>query len=325
MRAAGLLAALTAAGAVGFCSAAPSSDAAQTDAPPAAAAAPPAVKAPDGATCKGCHQREIDALAETAHRGAKPAAGFAPIEASSASLPGLCEGCHGAISEHGDTASEGSAAGLPPLPLAKKLADERSAPCLACHAGSLTGHWPGSVHEARDVSCTDCHTIHPPGRPLANLPAKADEVATCIGCHLTVAGSRWRSSRHPVREGRMLCSGCHEPHGTLAEAQLRRPTVNETCLECHAEKRGPFVWTHPPVAENCLNCHEPHGSLHKALLIMQPPRLCQSCHLEPQHVSSPHNYDGRDQDPNRFVFNRGCDNCHEVHGSNSPSGATLLR
>ena len=124
----------------------------------------------------------------------------------------------------------------------------------------------------------------------------------------------------------MLCSACHEPHGTLAEAEMRRPTVNETCLECHADKRGPFLWTHPPVAENCLNCHVAHGSLHDSLLVQKPPRLCQTCHLEPLHVSDPHNSKSRTHFvPDRFVFNRGCDNCHMVHGSNSPSGSTLLR
>ena len=127
-----------------------------------------------------------------------------------------------------------------------------------------------------------------------------------------------------MREGRMVCTGCHEPHGTLADAQLKRATVNETCLDCHADKRGPFLWTHPPVMENCLNCHLPHGSLHDALLVMKPPRLCQSCHGEPDHASNPHSFGGRGR-PSEFVFNKGCDNCHQVHGSNSPSGATLLR
>lgn len=123
----------------------------------------------------------------------------------------------------------------------------------------------------------------------------------------------------------MVCTGCHEPHGTMAEAQLRRVTVNETCLECHAEKRGPYLWIHPPVAENCLSCHTAHGSLHASLLTMKPPRLCQTCHNEPLHVSSAHNSLGNTFLPDRFVFNRGCDNCHQVHGSNSPSGPTLLR
>ena len=70
---------------------------------------------------------------------------------------------------------------------------------------------------------------------------------------------------HPVRQGKLGCSDCHEPHGTTAEKQLVRATINETCYECHAEKRGPMLWEHEPVAENCDDCHSRvHGSNHPA-------------------------------------------------------------
>ncbi len=36
--------------------------------------------------------------------------------------------------------------------------------------------------------------------------------------------------------------------------------MNETCYTCHADKRGPFLWEHQPVNEDCTNCHTPHGS-----------------------------------------------------------------
>ena len=65
---------------------------------------------------------------------------------------------------------------------------------------------------------------------------------------------------------------------------------------------------------------------HDNLLVMKPPRLCQSCHSEPDHPSLPHNSLHQTfYAPDRFTFNKGCDNCHQVHGSNSSSGATLLR
>jgi len=44
-------------------------------------------------------------------------------------------------------------------------------------------------------------------------------------------------------------------------------TNEETCLRCHADKRGPFVFEHPPVkVEGCEGCHVPHGSMNARLL-----------------------------------------------------------
>ena len=65
-----------------------------------------------------------------------------------------------------------------------------------------------------------------------------------------------RSSHMPFREGKVTCTSCHNPHGTPIRKQLFRATVNENCYSCHAERRGPFLWEHPPVMENCANCHE---------------------------------------------------------------------
>ena len=57
-----------------------------------------------------------------------------------------------------------------------------------------------------------------------------------------------------------------------------KDTVNETCYTCHAEKRGPFLWEHSPVVDDCTNCHTPHGSTKPALLKARVPWLCQECH-----------------------------------------------
>ena len=114
----------------------------------------------------------------------------------------------------------------------------------------------------------------------------------------------------------MDCVTCHNPHGSVTEKLLKANSVNENCYSCHAEKRGPFLWEHPPVTESCSNCHEPHGTNHEKLLKVAKPRLCQQCHVETRHPT-------RAQDPRtRFFFNRSCTNCHsQVHGSNHPSAA----
>ena len=113
----------------------------------------------------------------------------------------------------------------------------------------------------------------------------------------------------------------------LYPALLTRPTLNQTCYTCHAEKRGPFLWEHAPVAEDCSNCHTPHGSVNPALLLSRPPLLCQQCHSQADHPSMAATGAGlaRGQ-ASSFLLAGSCTNCHsQVHGSNAPSGADLNR
>jgi DmsE family decaheme c-type cytochrome len=159
--------------------------------------------------------------------------------------------------------------------------------------------------------------------PKAQL-AKANEIETCGTCHLQKkAQVLSRSSHMPLREGKMTCTSCHNPHGTVTQSLLKEPGPSETCFTCHPEKRGPFLWTHPPVEESCANCHDPHGSNHENMLKVAKPRLCQQCHLVGGHPGNPY---GRDNPSFKFTAGRACVNCHAmVHGSNHPSGFAFTR
>jgi len=110
---------------------------------------------------------------------------------------------------------------------------------------------------------------------------------------------------------------------------LVKPTVNQTCYTCHAEKRGPFLWEHAPVAEDCTLCHFPHGSSRPVLLSKSPPLLCQQCHTVAGHPSvayTSNSLPGRGGGGGAFLLAGGCVNCHsQVHGSNHPSGVKLMR
>jgi predicted CXXCH cytochrome family protein len=66
---------------------------------------------------------------------------------------------------------------------------------------------------------------------------------------------------------------------------VKADSVNDACYSCHADKRGPFVWEHPPVRENCVNCHDAHGSHHDKMLNARMPFLCQRCH-DLEHAAS---------------------------------------
>jgi DmsE family decaheme c-type cytochrome len=264
--------------------------------------------------CATCHVNQTDSYSHTLHGRIFLKNPRSPQEKFG------CESCHGPGSEHvrlgggkgvGGIASFRDDSGRP--------AEERNAVCLSCHERGLRTYWPASTHETRGLACTNCHQIMKKNS-LQNQFLKSTEQETCALCHKTIRAQTYRTSHMPIREGKVSCSGCHNPHGTANASLLKEATVNDVCYNCHAEKRGPFLWEHPPVRENCLNCHDPHGSTNDFLLKVSMPRLCQQCHSVSGHPATPHN-------PNlQFAFNRACANCHSaVHGSNAPAGVRFHR
>jgi DmsE family decaheme c-type cytochrome len=245
--------------------------------------------------------------------------------AASAALPaGLqCEACHGPIGEHGERFLDDGAAREAVLNFGARgnaAAALQNAMCMQCHASYQRAHWAGSAHEAADLACADCHRMHSADDPVRAATAQN---ATCATCHRGVAADAMKLSAHPLSEDQLVCRDCHDPHGSSGDALAIRPTANETCLVCHAEMRGPFLWEHPPAAEDCLACHVPHGSNQPALLVRRAPQLCQGCHSSIGHRSLPQLPSGP---PSAFLLANACLNCHsEVHGSNHPSGRWLRR
>jgi DmsE family decaheme c-type cytochrome len=212
------------------------------------------------------------------------------------------------------------------LAAAGARAADRSGPCLSCHDDAARIHWTGSRHEAQGVRCESCHTPHADGAGRAGLKGRT-EAETCFTCHGGVRSRTLRTSRHPVKDGAMSCSACHAPHGTAHEAMLPKPTATETCVRCHADKRGPFLWEHAPAREDCTLCHDSHGSSHRPLLVSRVPYLCQRCHLNVQHPSKLFDLSNTGGAGNAArAPEHACARCHRaVHGSNHPSGAYLER
>jgi DmsE family decaheme c-type cytochrome len=234
-----------------------------------------------------------------------------------------CSDCHGASLAHGDApldaAPDRSFGPRHPASL-----DAQDSACLDCHAGGGRTHWQASVHQDEEVGCLGCHAIHTREDPTLDRVA---QTGTCTTCHSDVRASMRLSSRHPILEGRTACVDCHNPHGSTTEAALVQPTLNDTCYSCHAEKRGPFLFEHPPAAEDCSLCHRAHGSVNDRLLSTRGPFLCQQCHSAAFHPSQLNDGEGLpDGNASPFLLSRNCMNCHaQVHGSNHPSGARLTR
>jgi len=227
-----------------------------------------------------------------------------------------CEACHGPWSEHPNMLKFGSGSDL--------TAEKKNQVCLQCHEGSARIGWKGGAHANDDVACVACHRVHVERDPVLTV---ADQPEVCFTCHKKQRADSYKASVHPIRYDKMACSECHNTHGSLTAGLLIKPTLNETCYTCHAEKRGPFLWEHAPVAEDCSLCHRPHGSNHPALLNRRPPLLCQQCHSQASHPSLALTGAGLPGGgASGFLLAKSCLNCHsQVHGSNHPSGMDLMR
>lgn len=273
-----------------------------------------AAAGPGADTCVKCHEEEVATYAQSIHGAKGSARGVASR--------GECSACHGDGTEH--VAKKGKSPMKSP---GRKSMDaaESTGTCLACHkSDSKRSHWEGSTHQTRDVTCSACHTVHAKDKMLT----KITQSEVCFACHKTQRAELNRPSRHPILEGKVACSDCHNVHGSVGPKLVKKDSTVETCYQCHAEKRGPFVHNHEPVQEDCGNCHNPHGTVADSLLKMRQPFLCHACHtphggqvlqVTGQYPAGRTATSGG-KDAINITQGRGCLNCHtQVHGGNNPS------
>jgi len=292
----------------------------------AAVSMPPEPFSDEGAdTCLGCHNGEdMLVIFRTPHgQQADPESPMAQLQ---------CENCHGPGGEHAGRRSSRTIH-QPVItfgPDATTPIGDQDAICMDCHQGDVSLAWTGGTHERNDTGCTGCHSVHLATDPVGLRSGQAE---VCFSCHRQQRADSMKPSAHPLRSDHparvaaMACTDCHSPHASVSAGQLKRNTLNELCLGCHAEFRGPVLFDHAPVSEDCSLCHQPHGSIHPALLTRRPPLLCQSCHSQRGHPSLSFT-DGSlpGGKPSAMVLERSCMNCHtQVHGSNHPSGYNLMR
>lgn len=269
-------------------------------------------------TCECCHQDVMESLGKTEMGRLflkHPRTGQEEL---------VCETCHGPGKDHAD--SEGQSFGGmirfakgSPTPL-----EQRNQACLQCHQKRGQLFWEGSPHEMRNVSCSNCHNVHSKsGRPYdPKLLALSNVMETCDQCHKQEVAQQMRFSHHPLREGKMNCTSCHNPHGTAGESMLKANSLNDLCYKCHTEVRGPFLFEHPPVRENCGYCHSSHGSVYPKLLKVPELRLCRECHINFHQLSR----DSKGRRTTPQLAGPLCTSCHfNVHGSNHPSGFVFTR
>lgn len=243
----------------------------------------------------------------------------------------VCEECHGPGSLHVEGGGDTSKI-IRPL---QRSPEQANGICLSCHADNQSvRNWDSGPHSWHSVRCTDCHDTHGARKEKNELSRmsldvqnvgqtmqaadyvpetkvmvrpRSETIESCLRCHPTQRGEMSLPYHHPLREAKMTCVDCHDPHGGRGDKNLRASNVNQLCLSCHAQYRGPFSYQHPPVNENCLSCHSPHGSPNTNLLRVSEPALCLQCHA------------GHHDGANLPLVDR-CTDCHgSIHGSDVPT------
>lgn len=245
-----------------------------------------------GAPCVDCHEQAVPSFNSSFHSKIWQGEND-------------CQACHGSTEKH--IADGGGKETI--ISFSKgggRTTEELTSQCLGCHAKSANlAMWDMGAHKKNDVSCAACHDIHQP-RSTVNQPD------VCFGCHRDVRSDANKISHHPIIEGKVKCSDCHNTHGTLTKHMINAESINQLCYKCHADKRGPWVWEHPPVEENCLICHNAHGSRHESLMAEKVTSLCQNCHDDRRHHATA--YDGAST--SHYLLKRSCLECHHsIHGS----------
>jgi DmsE family decaheme c-type cytochrome len=246
--------------------------------PAVPATAPGALHYLGSDVCQGCHSDIWSNFYKNPHFKSI-AMGNQPPERTG------CEGCHGPAQAH--VAAGG---GKSTIPHAFSLMTPSAVleDCLTCHAKDLSkSNIQRSEHTLNGVACTSCHSIHHSATQKFLLAKKQNEM--CYACHANVRAQFDMPSHHRVNEGFMTCTDCHNPHGAFATTRgmglsqamlVRAYDTDPPCLQCHVDKRGPFVFEHPSVAvEGCSVCHRPHGSMNTRLLTRPVVfTICLECH-----------------------------------------------
>lgn len=220
-----------------------------------------------------------------------PAAAQQPQQASYIGEK-ACLGCHSQEDRHFSDSLHAKLFRLNP----RNAREERV--CEACHG-------PGSLH-AKDNENKSLIVGFTRGW---GTPVQTQN-DTCMSCHQGGNRLHWPGSTHAGNQ--LACADCHNPMERVSlTSSLVKPTINETCQNCHRQQRVEFnKRSHMPLPEgkmSCVDCHNPHGSTTKPLLKAESVNmLCTSCHAEKRGPMLWEHAPVRES----------CMNCHQPHGSN---------
>ncbi len=190
------------------------------------------------------------------------------------------------------------------------------------HAGVSINISDEDAEAGQAEACETCHgpgSVHVENRGRKSGDILVGDTRACFGCHLNVKGQFMLQHHHPVREGHMSCSDCHDMHGNSVHATGGGMLMDrdETCFGCHKEMRGPFVFEHDAMRDGCSSCHMVHGSINDKLLVAGQSITCLRCHWEPAFNTSSASLGNHGHQSHAVGAGQDCVDCHTaVHGSN---------
>lgn len=207
------------------------------------------------------------------------------------------------------------------------------ASCNDCHANitkdfhtadhaRLKAHGPN----ATEMGCESCHgpgSIHNQTGGARNtiINPKRDPEA-CMVCHMDMKARFSAPHHHPIENGKVSCSDCHNPHKgqAIKGGGIALASEADTCMKCHQAQRGPFVFEHEAIREGCTTCHNPHGTVNDKMLVQRNNNLCLKCHFQTQTAGGVIVIGNQDHSSRVMQGTCWSAGCHEaVHGSHVSS------
>lgn len=202
--------------------------------------------------------------------------------------------------------------------------------CVLCHE-RIAKNFQRSEHarivvSSENIEGQGCEACHGAGSLHADAQAKQEKRATivnpgknpeaCYKCHLEKKAEMNLQYHHPVPEGKMSCTDCHDPHGPEGVKPGTPNSLfgkNEVCAKCHKEQTANFVYEHEALREGCTVCHNVHGSINDKMLKERDANLCLKCHYQTNFPTIGNNNHAT-RIPIGPCFSGGCHTA--VHGSN---------
>ncbi|MFA6601136.1 MAG: cytochrome c3 family protein [Candidatus Omnitrophota bacterium] len=171
--------------------------------------------------------------------------------------------------------------------------------CATCHDKEMK-EFKLATHERISIpmegvkveGCEMCHGagslhVEAGGGKGVKIVNPSKDPTMCYACHMEKKAEFNLPHHHPVPEGHMSCTDCHNPHGPDARpwTSTSLEDTNELCFKCHKEQRGPFAIEHLALREGCTTCHKVHGSINDKMLSQRDASLCMRCHSDAALIS----------------------------------------
>jgi len=117
---------------------------------------------------------------------------------------------------------------------AKEFGKNQTETCLGCHKNKNVQIFKGSIHDNKNVKCSDCHQ----GGHTVKKISKNDVLGVCGKCH-SKDKEAFTNSIHQVvlRQGNSKAPSCIDCHGSHQILRSKMDIESQGCLKCHLDEK----------------------------------------------------------------------------------------